>query len=82
MDGINFLRLAQKFSPGSRKDAYELMCKVVGYRSPRKIEYALTLMQELAEQSPDAIAVVETLREKVTQMQAQRAAEAAAAIAG
>jgi len=78
MDGINLLRLSRKFAPASRKSAYELMCKVVTYVSPRKIEAALALMQSLAEQSPDALAVVATLRERVTQMQAQRAAEAAA----
>lgn len=77
MDGINLLRLSRKFAPASRKSAYELMCKVVTYVSPRKIEAALALMQNLAEQSPDALAVVATLRERVAQMQAQRAAEAA-----
>ncbi|WP_175866615.1 hypothetical protein [Burkholderia contaminans] len=82
MDGINFMRLAQKFAPASRKNAYDLMCKVVTYTNPRKIEDALTVMQGLAEQSPDAIAVVATLKEKVAQMQAQRAAESVAAAAG
>jgi hypothetical protein len=77
MDGINFMRLAQKFSPASRKNAYDLMCKVVTYKSPKKIQNALTVMQGLAEQSPDAIAVVATLREKVAQIQALRAAAAA-----
>lgn len=77
MDGINLLRLSRKFAPASRKSAYELMCKVVTYVSPRKIEATLTLMQNLAEQSPDALAVVATLRERVSQMQAQRAVEAA-----
>jgi hypothetical protein len=79
IDGINFMRLAQKFSPSSRMNAYELMCKVVAYTNPRKIEDALTVMQVLAEQSPDAIAVVAILKEKVSQMQAQRAAEAVTA---
>ncbi|MDH1178234.1 hypothetical protein N5C72_09115 [Achromobacter mucicolens] len=79
MDGINFLRLSMKFAPASRRNAYELMCKVVTYISPRKIEKALSVMQELAEQSPDAMAVVSTLRERIVQMQAQRAADAAAA---
>ncbi|MFT3814964.1 MAG: hypothetical protein QM740_16565 [Acidovorax sp.] len=78
MDGINLLRLSRKFAPASRKSAYELMCKVVTYVSPRKIEATLALMQNLAEQSPDALAVVATLRERVAQMQTQRAAEAAA----
>lgn len=72
MDGINLLRLSRKFAPTSRKSAYELMCKVVTYFSPRKIEATLTLMQKLAEQSPDAHAVVATLRERVSQMRAQR----------
>lgn len=78
MDGINFLRLSRKFAPASRENAYELMCKVVTYVSLRKIDATLALMQSLAEQSPDALAVVATLRERVAQMQAQRAAEAAA----
>jgi hypothetical protein len=77
IDGINLLRLSRKFTPASRESAYELMCKVVTYASPWKIEATLTLMQNLAEQSPDALAVVATLRERVAQMQAQRAAEAA-----
>lgn len=81
MDGINLLRLSRKFAPASRKSAYELMCKVITYVSPRKIEATLALMQNLAEQSPDALAVVATLRERVAQMQAQRAAEAAAVTA-
>lgn len=79
MDGINLLRLSRKFAPASRKSAYDMMCKVVTYVNPWKIEAALAVMQNLAEQSPDAIAVVATLREKVAQMQAQRASEAAAA---
>lgn len=78
MDGINLLRLSLKFAPASRKNAYKLMCKVVNYVCPRKIEKALAVMQDLAEQSPDAIAVVATLRERLAQMQAQRAAQAAA----
>lgn len=77
MDGINLLRLSRKFAPASRKGAYELMCKVVTYINPRKIETSLALMQSLAEQSPDALAVVATLRERVAQMQAQRAMETA-----
>lgn len=77
MDGINFLRLAQRFAPALRKDAYELMCKVVTYVRPSKAEQALALMERLAEQSPDALAVVATLREKVAQLQALRAAERA-----
>lgn len=79
MDGINLLRLSRKFAPASRKSAYELMCKVVTYINPRKIETTLALMQELAEQSPDALAVVATLRERVAQMQAQRVMETATA---
>ena len=73
MDGINLLRLSRKFAPASRKSAYELMCKVVTYVNPRKIETNLALMQDLAEQSPDALAVVATLRERVALMQVQRA---------
>lgn len=73
IDGINLLRLSRKFAPASREGAYELMCKVVTYVSHKKIEATLALMQNLAEQSPDALAVVATLRERVTQMQAQRA---------
>lgn len=79
MDGINLWRLSMRFAPASRKNAYELMCKVVTYVSPRKIEKTLVVMQALAEQSPDAIAVVATLRERVARMQAQRAAESATA---
>lgn len=78
MDGINLLRLSRKFAPESRESAYELMCRVVTYVSPRKIETALTLLQNLAEQSPDAFAVVASLRERVARMQAQRAGEIAA----
>jgi hypothetical protein len=73
IDGINLLRLSRKFAPASRESAYKLMCKVITYVSPKKIEDTLTLMQNLAEQSPDALAVVATLRERVAQMQAQRA---------
>ena len=55
------------------------MYKVVTYVSPSKIEETFALMQKLADQSPDALAVVATLRDRVAQMQAQRTAEAAAA---
>ncbi|CUK15937.1 HNH endonuclease [Achromobacter xylosoxidans] len=79
MDGINLLRLSRKFAPASRKGVYKLMCKVVTYVSPSKIEDTFALMQKLADQSPDALAVVATLRDRVAQMQAQRAAEATAA---
>lgn len=78
IDGINLLRLSLKFAPRSRKSAYDFMCKLVTSNNPKKIEATLALMQNLAEQSPDALAVVATLRERVAQMQAQRAAEAAA----
>jgi hypothetical protein len=73
--GINLLRLSRKFAPTSRKNAYELMCKVVTQDNPQRIEDTLALMQDLANQSPDALAVVKTLREMVDQMQAQRASE-------
>jgi hypothetical protein len=78
IDGINLLRLSRKFAPASRKSAYELMCKVITYISPKKIEETLTLMKNLAKQSPDALAVVATLKEKAAQMQAQRTAKAEA----
>lgn len=74
MDGINFLRLSDKFAPDSRQGAYELMCKVVGYKSPGKIKSALALMEGLAKQSPDAVAVVALLKEKVEQLQAKKTA--------
>lgn len=77
MDGINLLRLSRNFAPAARESAFDLMCKVVTYVSSRKIEATLALMQNLAEQSPDALAVVATLRERVAHMQAQRAAETA-----
>lgn len=79
MDGINLLRLSRKFAAKSRKKVYEMMCKVVTYVSPSKIQDTFALMQKLADQSPDALAVVATLRDRVAQMQAQRAAAAAAA---
>lgn len=78
MDGINLLRLSRKFAAKSRKGVYDLMCKVVTYVRPSKIEETFALMEKLADQSPDALAVVVTLRERVAQLQAQRAAEAAA----
>jgi hypothetical protein len=78
MDGINLLRLSRKFAAKSRKKVYEMMCKVVTYVSPSKIEDTFALMQKLADQSPDALAVVATLRDRVAQMQAQRAAAQAA----
>lgn len=79
MDGINLLRLSRKFSAKSRKRVYDLMCKVVTYVSPSKIEETFALMQKLADQSPDALAVVVTLKDLVAQLQAQRTAAAAAA---
>lgn len=56
-----------------------MMCKVVTYVSPSKINDTFRIMLELAEQSPDALAVVATLKDRVAQLQAQRAADAAAA---
>ena len=79
MDGINLLRLSRHFAANYRKRVYELMCKVVTYVSPSKIDKTFALMQKLAEQSPEALAVVATLKDRVAQLQAQRAAEAAAA---
>jgi len=78
MDGINFMHLANKFLPESRKHAYDLMCKVIEYKTDRKINATLSLMQGLAKQSPDALAVVQTLKDRMTQLQAQRKLEAQA----
>ncbi len=79
MDGINLLRLSGHFAAKYRKRVYEMMCKVVTYVSPSKINDTFRIMLELAEQSPDALAVVATLKDRVAQLQAQRAADDAAA---
>lgn len=64
IEALNFLALANEFAPSCREAAYELMCTIVTYTDSNKIKATLEMMENLAETTPAAVAVVETLRAK------------------
>lgn len=67
IEAVNFTKLAVKFSLEHREDAYKLMCHIVMKKPSKKKTAALfSLLDRLAENTPQAQAAVQGLRGLLT----------------
>lgn len=67
IEAVNFTKLAVKFSLEHREDAYKLMCHLVMKKpSKKKTADLFSVLDRLAENTPQAQAAVQGLRELLT----------------
>lgn len=72
IEAINFTKLAVKFSIDAREDAYRLMCELAKKRqSKQRREAMLSLLDRLAENTPQAEAAVKGLRQLLDALAAE-----------
>lgn len=65
IDIQNLLILANEFAPEHRKQAHDLMKKVIGYKQRSRILRALDAIEGLTNKTPQAQAIVLALKEKL-----------------
>lgn len=67
IEAVNFTKLAVKFSLEHREDAFNLMCHIIIKKpSKRKTDELFSLLDRLAENTPQAQAAVQGLRDLLT----------------